>query len=68
MYQLFGSLKAIEGKRDQLTVILLEAAKLLSEINECKLYIVSKDNSDHLSVWIQKKIMTIHLNLILLKL
>ena len=52
MYQLFGSLKAIEGKRDQLANILLEAAKLLSEINECKLYVVSKDNSDPLSIWI----------------
>lgn len=52
MYQLFGSLKAIKGKRDQLANILLEAAELLSELRECKLYIVSKDNSNPESIWI----------------
>ena len=52
MYQLNSSLKAIEGKRDQLADILLEAATLLSELSECKLYVVSKDNSNPLSIWI----------------
>lgn len=52
MYQLNSSLKAIEGKRKQLAKILLEAAQVVSSLSGCKLYVVSKDNSDSLSLWI----------------
>ena len=52
MYQLNSSLQALEGKRDQLADILLEAAEIVSSLSGCKLYIVSKDNSDSLSIWI----------------
>ena len=52
MYQLNNTLQALEGKREQLADILLEASEIVSSLSGCKLYIVSKDNSDSLSIWI----------------
>jgi quinol monooxygenase YgiN len=52
MYQLNSSLQALEGKREQLAEILLEAAEIVSSLSGSKLYIVSKDNCDSLSIWI----------------
>jgi len=51
-YGLHGKLTATAGNGDQLSAILLEAAKLVSTATGCHLYLVSKDNTDQDSVWV----------------
>lgn len=52
-YGLFGKFTAVNGKRDQLADILLEAADLLQTNADCIQYIVStSDDTD--SVWVSE--------------
>jgi quinol monooxygenase YgiN len=52
MYQLHGSLKATKNNGDKLASILLEAANTVSKLEECKLYIISKDKTNSDVIWI----------------
>ncbi|MCB0729750.1 MAG: antibiotic biosynthesis monooxygenase [Ignavibacteriae bacterium] len=52
MYQLHGSLKASKGNGNKLAEILIEASKAVSVLDECKLYIISKDRTDSDIIWI----------------
>lgn len=47
-----GKLTAQNSKRDELTSILIEAAKSVGKIPECKLYIVCEDVSNENIVWV----------------
>ena len=49
MYGIIGQLKATEGNRDPLINILLNGTK---EMPGCKLYAISADASDDVSIWI----------------
>lgn len=51
-YLLHGKLTAKTGYADELASILLEASKLVSAANGCKLYVVSKNESDPNSVYV----------------
>lgn len=53
MYGLFGRFVAVDGKRDNLISILLEASKLLKENADCIHYVVgsSEDKND---VWVSE--------------
>jgi quinol monooxygenase YgiN len=51
-YGQFGNLKAIDGKADELVSILLEAADVVSELQGCRIYIVSRDLNDENKIWI----------------
>ncbi|MFD2246933.1 putative quinol monooxygenase [Pontibacter ruber] len=51
-YGLHGKLKATVGNGEQLSSILLEAAKLVSTAKGCQLYLVSKDKEDEDAVWV----------------
>jgi quinol monooxygenase YgiN len=51
-FGLYGKLIAIEGKRDELTEILLEAAHSMKEINECEIYLVSISENEPDSVFV----------------
>lgn len=51
-YGLHGKLTAKDGYGEKLTAVLLEAAKSVSTAKGCVLYFVSKDKTDHNSVWI----------------
>ena len=51
-YGLHGKLTATAGNGDKLAAILLEASRLVSTAKGCRLYMVSKDNTDPEAVWI----------------
>jgi quinol monooxygenase YgiN len=51
-YLLHGKLTAKQGQRDQLAAILIDASKLVSTAQGCKLYVVGLDNNDVDSVFI----------------
>jgi len=51
-YGLHSKLKAIDGGRDKLIQILLEASKLVSAAKGCNLYLISKDRTDNNAVWV----------------
>jgi quinol monooxygenase YgiN len=51
-YLLHGKLTALQGHRDELAAILLQASKLVSTANGCILYVIGLDNSDKNSVFI----------------
>ena len=53
MYGLFGKFIAVEGERDNLASILLEASNMLKENTDCIHYVVgkSKDGND---VWVSE--------------
>lgn len=42
-FGMFGEITTVEGKRDELVGILLEAAEAMNTLEECELYIVSVD-------------------------
>ena len=52
MYQLHGSLKAAKGSGNKLANILIEASEVVSELDDCKLYLVSLDKKDEDIIWI----------------
>lgn len=51
-YLLHGKLAAKEGKAEELTTILLEAAKAVSTVKGCISYLISKDNKEQNVIWI----------------
>ncbi|WP_099156905.1 putative quinol monooxygenase [Virgibacillus ndiopensis] len=51
-FGLYGKFTAVEGKRDTLVEILVEASKSMEELNECELYVVSIDNHDPDAVYV----------------
>lgn len=53
-YGLFGKLKAISGKGDELASILLEASQLIATAKGCHIYIVSQDTRDDTVVWVNE--------------
>ena len=47
-FGMFGKITAVEGKRDELAGILLDAAKAMNALEECELYVVSvKEEEPH---------------------
>jgi quinol monooxygenase YgiN len=52
-YGLFGKFVAEDGKRDELIAILLQAAELLRQNEECASYIVGKTDSPN-DVWVSE--------------
>jgi quinol monooxygenase YgiN len=51
-FGLFGEITTIEGKRDELVTILLEAAEAMNTLEECELYIVSVKEEVPDGIWI----------------
>ncbi|MBW9234365.1 antibiotic biosynthesis monooxygenase, partial [Leptospira santarosai] len=51
-FGLFGEITTIEGKRDELVTILLEAAEAMYTLEECELYIVSVKEEVPDGIWI----------------
>ena len=51
-YGLHGKLQATTGNGEQLSRILLEASKLVSEAKGCRLYLVSQDSTTPDAVWV----------------
>ena len=52
MYAMTGKLVAQEGRRSELVNILKQAAGLVGEIPQCRLYVVNEDISNETHVWI----------------
>lgn len=52
-FGLYNKFTAVEGKRDALAEMLLEASKSMEELNDCELYVVSlaDDGSDSIYVY-----------------
>ncbi|GAA0593712.1 hypothetical protein GCM10009001_07360 [Virgibacillus siamensis] len=52
-FGLYNMFTAVEGKRDSLAKLLLEASKSMEKVDECELYVVSlaDDNSDAIYVY-----------------
>jgi len=53
-YGLAGTMTAKQGRRDELTQILLQAAKLLQSNSGCIQYIISHVNDDPDVVWVSE--------------
>lgn len=53
-YSLFGKLKAKPGKADELQSILLQAAELISTAKGCHLYVISRNQAEETSVWVNE--------------
>lgn len=51
-YGLHGKLQATQGRGDELAIILLKAADLVSTAKGCHLYLVSTDSDDQDAIWI----------------
>lgn len=51
-YGLHGKLTAQQGKGEQLSNILLEAANLVSKAKGCQIYLISTENDYPETVWI----------------
>src|SRR5699024_5881671 len=51
-FGLFNKFTTVEGKRDVLAEILLEASKAMEEVDECELYVVSLDDDNNDSVYV----------------
>lgn len=52
MYAMTGKLIAQHGKRSDLASILKQAAQVVSQIPECKMYIVCEDVSNENAIWV----------------
>lgn len=52
MYAMTGKLITQDGKRNELANILKQAAQIVGNIPECKMYIVSEDISNTTHVWV----------------
>jgi quinol monooxygenase YgiN len=52
MYLLHGELNAKTGHADELANILLEASTLVAKAKGCKLYVISKDESQSNAVYV----------------
>ena len=54
MYGLHGKFCAIEGKREELLALLLQAAEALQTNPDCLLYLVSRDTEDPDGIWVSE--------------
>ena len=52
MYLLQGKLIAKAGHSKELANILLQASKLVAEVNGCQLYVIGKDSNDNNAVFV----------------
>ena len=52
MYAMTGKLISQKGKRPQLVTILREAAEIVRDISECKMYVVCEDTTNENAVWV----------------
>jgi quinol monooxygenase YgiN len=52
MYAMTGKLITQHGKRANLVSILTQASQVVSQIPECKMYIVCEDVSDENAIWV----------------
>lgn len=52
-YGLFGKFIAVDGKRDELIAILLQAAELLQQNGDCHTYIVGTSDNPN-DVWVSE--------------
>ncbi|MEP7290433.1 MAG: putative quinol monooxygenase [Chloroflexota bacterium] len=52
MYGLHGKMRAVPGKRDELIAHLLDAAKLMPEVEGCYLYVISSAPDDPDGLWV----------------
>ena len=52
MYAMTGNLVAQAGRREALVEILNQAAGLVGELPECRMYIVNEDLSNETHVWV----------------
>jgi quinol monooxygenase YgiN len=52
MYAMTGKLVAQSGRRAELVEILEQAAKLVGQIPECRLYLVNEDLTHDANVWV----------------
>lgn len=52
MYGRQGKLVAIPGKRDAFVAILTRAAHIVGQMPGCRLYIVSRDLTDDMTIWV----------------
>ncbi len=51
-FGLYNKFTTVEGKRDVLVEILLEASKSMEELDDCLLYVVSVDDENSDSVYV----------------
>jgi len=51
-FGLFGKITAVEGKREELTDILLAAANALEMVDGCLVYLIQISDEDPHSIWI----------------
>jgi len=51
-FGMFGKITTVDGKRDDLVAILLEAAEAMNALNECEVYIVSVKDEQPNAVWV----------------
>lgn len=51
-YGLHGKLMASEGNAEKLAGILIKASELVAKAAGCRLYVISKDQSDDNAVWV----------------
>lgn len=51
-FGMFGEITTVEGKRDELVGILLEAAEAMNTLEECELYIVSVKEEVPDGIWV----------------
>lgn len=51
-FGLYNKFTTVEGKRDVLVEILLEASKSMEELNDCMLYVISLDDENTDSVYV----------------
>ncbi|MBL8165082.1 MAG: antibiotic biosynthesis monooxygenase [Anaerolineae bacterium] len=52
MYGLMGKIRAQDGQRESLLAHLLEAARLLNDLETCYLYVVSRATDDPEGIWV----------------
>jgi quinol monooxygenase YgiN len=54
MYGLFGKMRAQPGQRDALIALLLDAAKLMPDIEGCYLYVIGSAPDDPDGMWVSE--------------
>jgi quinol monooxygenase YgiN len=54
LYGLFGKIRAHPGQRDPLIGHLLEAARLLDDLEGCYLYVIHSDPGDPDGIWVSE--------------
>ena len=52
MYGMYGKLVAQAGKRDEFIRILIQAAQIVGQLPECRLYVVNEDIAEANTIWV----------------